>query len=150
MGKMVEAVRLGYYGNARRRVGEQFIMAESDFHKPVLDKDGKPVLDDKGQPKLGEESTPSWVVIVEDGYEDPIVEREADSKKMKAVKRQPAKAMKDDHRQGGAFDVHPETGIQVTGQVAPARPAASSAHESTLVPQDAKPAKKGSGDKSVI
>jgi len=154
MGKLVEAVRLGYYGNVRVRPGTQFVMADSMFEgkKAKLDKDGEPVLE-KGVPVMEdskEEVIPSWVVLVEGAgdYEDPIFESEAELKSKNSgapKKRVAAKKEKDEHMQDGKFDVHPELGIQVTGQVRPATPAASSFVDSAPAPKD-----EGKKGKSVI
>lgn len=143
MGKLVEATQIRYYGNVRRRVGDQFVMADSDFVKESeVEVDGK-------VEKKKEEVEPIGVVVIEDGYDDPVVESEADLKKKmmgKPQKRQAPKKQADDHRQGGSFDIHPESGVQITGQIAPAKPAASSFVADPAPP--AKDAKKGSGSGS--
>lgn len=159
MGKLVQAQIVRYYGNVRHRPGDQFVMADSDFVsvKPVLDEHGKPVLEKDGKPKTtSEETTPMGVVVIEEGYEDPLVESEADLKAKqvgKPKKREAAKKQPDDHRQGGAFDIHPESGLQVTGQVAPAKPAVSSfvgADVAGAKPETGKEEDKKKSGKSVI
>lgn len=55
----VQAKRLGFYGNQRRKEGVIFQMAEKDYY--YKDKDGKPIIDRHGKPIVCQ-----WVDLIED------------------------------------------------------------------------------------